>query len=286
MSEEIYKLYEETIAENIHYLKKLEKELGYGTDLAENLRQVLSTSARNLSDKWRSEAKYLRTKYSKMAIPDYPEEVLKISIFVDAVVNLLDDVLDEELTKEQKAVYLIELIRVLTFHHGINLPKNLKKLISDYFNKIIFVAVSENSLYKKLLGVSDESVIFDLCAKSYLCRSLDMDIFVELPLTKNGYRRNEIKSIVESARLFRVINLVKKDYVDLLHDKKFGITTPLTILGNKNIPIEKFVLFLDSYCKRMTPTPKSERSRLIIENFSEMVKKEEEFLKKNLRVSL
>ncbi|MEW6328743.1 MAG: hypothetical protein AB1468_01365, partial [Candidatus Micrarchaeota archaeon] len=241
MSEELYTLYEKSIENNLKYLMKLEKELTHETNMNSAFSHLLSLSSKNLANKWRSGAKYLRTRYAKQAIPNYPDDVLMLLISVDASVNLLEDILDETLSKEQKGLYLVELIRVLSMQNSFNLSKKLQKIISDYFNKIIFIAGSENFLYPQILNEKDESKLFELCTASYSCRSLDMDIFVELPLTKNKHTKQEINSALIAARSFRVINLAKKDIADLPHDLQFNTTTPIMVMKQRNLPVKNFI---------------------------------------------
>lgn len=275
VSEELYRLYEKSVDANLEYLTKLEKKLTHKTDMHGAFSQLLSLSSQNLSNKWRSGAKYLRTKYAKEAIPTYPDEILMPSIFIDASVNLLDDILDETLSKEQKGVYLVELIRVLAMQNNFHLSKKLQKIISGYFNKIIFIAGSENFLYTQILNEKNEAKLLELCINSYPCRSLDMDIFIELPLAKNKHTKQEINSALIAARSFRVINLAKKDFADLPHDIQFNILSPIVVMGQRNIPVKKFVDAL--YSKTMNfPKSQNETIQRIIDNFAEMSIKEKE----------
>lgn len=283
MTEELCRLYEKTVENNISYLKKLEKELLQESNLPETFHRKLTFSSKQIADRWRSEEKYLRTKYAKFAIPDYPEDMILPSISIDATVNLIDDILDENLSKDQKALYIVELIRVLNLKHSFPLSYELKKLVSDYFNKIIFVAIAESTFYPQMLKEKNKERFFDLTFKSYLSRSLDMDIFIELPLMRMNVSIPEIKEVMDAGKAFRIMNLAKKDFLDLEHDLEHEITTPITIFKEKKIPVDEFVPYLYTHSTRRVSIPTSRFLQKVIKNFIAMAKKEKKTLEESIK---
>jgi predicted nucleic acid-binding protein len=182
------RFYEETVQENIEYLKKLEKELYGNVVLHKMVHKALLQSARNLTKKWIAGEKYLRTKYARDAIPEYPKEAFKLSLLLDANINLMDDLLDETLSREERALYIVELLRVLALRDSYPIEDEVKTKISNYFNKIIFVAVSEQIFLEKMKDKEDED-FYEVAYEYFAGRSLDMDLFLEIPLLELKYKK-------------------------------------------------------------------------------------------------
>ena len=275
--EKIKKLYEETVNENIADLEKILKE-DIGVNNPEIMKQItslLNTSSQNLTAKWLSGRKYARTFFVKKAFPNYPSDIEKISISVDAIINLLDDILDEKMDRECKALYLVELIRILSIYNYQNFEKNIQNAIGNYFNKIISIAILEE-VYKNLIKNNTAfNIISNLSIQIYDCRSLDMDIYVEIPFLKLYNQNNEKNKIVKIARIFRALNLIKKDIDDIQHDKENNTETVITLISDKTNFNDFIINFIEHY-KSEAKKINSNNSdfKIIIKNFNDMIENE------------
>src|SRR3989338_7771725 len=229
--EKIIKLYKETIRENIEDLEKiLRNDIKVNNPAVnEQLIKLLNISCENLTSKWASGRKYVRTLYVKKAFSNYPENILKLSISIDAIINLLDDVLDEQMNKQTKTLYLVELIRIFSIYNYQKFNEKISNAIGNYFNKIISIAILEE-IYKSLIkSESDFEKIIQYSVQIYDCRSLDIDIYTELPMIELDYNKNDYDNILKISRIFRAVNLIKKDIGDIRHDKENETETVMTI---------------------------------------------------------
>jgi len=282
MVETLARLYEETVKENVNYLKKLEKELYSKAELHKVVHETLFKSAQNLTKKWLAGEKYLRTKYVRDAILEYPKDTLKISILLDSTINLMDDLLDETLSREERAFYIVELLRVLALRDSYSIGDEVKNRISNYFNKIIFVAVSEQIFLEKMKDKEDED-FYKVAYDYFAGRSLDMDLFLEIPLHELKYKQSEIDEIVKVGRRFRTINLMKKDLIDLEHDMEFNIPTPIVMLHQKGKPFKDFVDYVFSHTLGDMPIKSSKNAEPIIHNLVNLTIKEQKEIAELLR---
>ena len=116
ITQEILLKYKETISTSITSIQKiLQNGTGNTKIVNDRLKKIVEVSSADLICKWQKNKKILRTKYIHQLIPNYPIEILELSITIDAIVNLLDDIYDEILTKEKKAILVIELLRLIPF---------------------------------------------------------------------------------------------------------------------------------------------------------------------------
>jgi hypothetical protein len=77
------------------------------------LKEILGKSSQNLTDKWTSGRKSLRTEIAIKVIPNYPSKALQTALTIDSIVNLIDDNLDDLMSKQERTLYTIELVRNL-----------------------------------------------------------------------------------------------------------------------------------------------------------------------------
>lgn len=282
MVKSLVRLYEETVHENINYLKKLERELYGKAELHKRVHETLFKSSQTITKKWLAGKKYLRTKYARDAILEYPKDVLKLSLILDATINLMDDLLDETLSREERAFYLVELLRVLALRDNYPIEDEVKTRISNYFNKIIFVAISEQIFLEKMKDKEGED-FYKVAYDYFAGRSLDMDLFLEIPLHELKYKKNEIDEIVRVGRIFRTINLMKKDLIDLEHDIEFDIPTPIVMLHQKEKPFNDFIEYVFSRALGDVPQRSSKKAEPIIYNLVNLTIKEQKEIVQLLR---
>ncbi len=243
--EDLQRIYQETATETMRSLEKiLIEELGINNnEIKKGLEEIINKSVENLISKWSTERKYIRTLFVRKILPGYPLKVIKLSLSLDCIINILDELLDEKLEEELKTLYITELIRVLSIHHYQDLNKPVRARIANYFNKIVSIAVLE-TLYKNLIEKERDFNKITIFAKQiYDCRSLDIDIYFEITLLEifGEKERDKIYNIVKAGRKFRALNLIKKDIIDIDHDKKQNTQTAMTIIKEKDNSFKDYV---------------------------------------------
>lgn len=288
--EEIKKVYRESVKENLLELDKILNDIEIDNPkIRETVAEVLNKANEKILSKWDSGEKYVRTLFVKMAFPSYPKELLKISICIDATINILDDLLDEKLDSNVKALYIVELIRNLATHNAQNLKIEMREKISEYFNKIILIAIAED-IYRNLVKQqTDITKIKEYAIQIYDCRSLDMDIYVELPLLKirKKNKDEDLYKVIKIARIFRALNLIKKDLKDIRHDLEQDNETIVTISKQKKY-LHILIPSLADHYLDLVSNISSRRDELgeIIINFKEMAYDEKNKIEEILQKSL
>jgi len=163
----------------------------------------------------------------------YPIKNLKLSILIDAMVNILDDFFDEQMDKETKSLFILEYLRVFsTYSKTIDDPI-LEDLIASYFNKLITLAVAESLYMEKVKKESDLKKVVEYSKILLTLRGMDIDIFVEIA-TLNNKRLKNNQDLMKLARSFRAINIFKKDIGDIDYDRKQGQETLVTFMYSKD----------------------------------------------------
>lgn len=203
-------------------------------------KDLLIGSSNSMINKWKSGKKYLRTSFMlKIFGNKYPDELLNISLYIDSCVNILDDLLDEVLTNEQKSLNIFEFTRIFSLLISDQKLIKFQSQLGTYLSELIILATSERIYLQK---VNSENVFDKLVQNSYELlelRALDIDIFVDIPLSE--YSFEDRKSIKMISRKFRAFNLLKKDVFDLNHDRGQGQNTALISILDKGINIEKYI---------------------------------------------
>jgi hypothetical protein len=242
--------------------------------LMELFSKVLQSSKNNLIEKWTSGKKYLRTLSVMKAFPEYPMNSLSISISLDAMINVFDDLFDENLEKDIKHFYLVEIFRMLANYHYQEFSENLKYYVGNYFNKIIMIALLEKHFYDLMMNDKEECHLVKNAAHVYDIRSLDIDIFVEIPLlaANNIQFKDEILKV---ARIFRALELLKKDFLDVEYDLANGQETLFTMFWNRKIDLRNLISKLtDLYLERAKNIVCKECSKVTVDKFISMSESE------------
>ncbi len=239
--------YKEGISKNIEEISEILSVLEMNTsELLPMYEKTLSASSQNITNKWLSGRKYARTYFSQKAFSEfYPEEHTELSLSIDVMVNILDDLFDEEFNQEEKALYILEFLRVFSLSNYSFPNRKIQAAIGRYFNKLITLALAEN-IYKNLIKQeSDHEKIVKYSAELLLCRGMDIDIFNEIALA--NYDKN-VDQIKEIGRIFRAINILKKDIKDIDYDKENNMESIITnILDRDNIDFSKYITDLILY---------------------------------------
>lgn len=273
------KIYRETIQTNLRDIEDILKNLGIKKEVPISLyREALNASAKNILSKWVSGKKYCRTEFVQKALGKlYPEKHTQLSLSVDAMVNILDDFFDETLDKQVKGEYVIELLRVLSLYNKNYITsKQIQRSLGTYFNKLITVALTEQFYQQKIARGKDMEKIIKDSADLLLCRSKDIDVFMEIGLLdfKNQILKSKIQKL---ARIFRAINILKKDIKDIKQDKKNNIDTVIVLMSDKGKAVfASYVKGLLDYFlnKEIKTLGKEDLKSLLIKNLNQMIEKD------------
>lgn len=198
-------------------------------ELTSVLENIVKTTTSLLTDKWRGKRKVLRTIFAVKTFQNYPNDCLKTSVYLDAIINLFDDILDELMNKDERTLHIVEIIKVMSLIFS-ELSKASKSaeiadVVSEYFSKILCVAASEIHYGRKINETSKLEEIIIYAIKCYDYRSMDVDAFFEIPMIELYGTVNQ--DLLSLARDFRAVNLILKDYHDIEHDIKNETFTPL-----------------------------------------------------------
>ncbi len=194
------------------------------------VREAVHSAADYILDRWASGRKSVRTQMAVATIPNYPQEVLTTSLLIDAMVNMLDDLIDERLTKQEQGQLVLELLRVIALLNETPLPTPLRFLMASYIHKGAFIAVAEQFYYPQIqptAGDRDQNIL-----DAYLARSIDTDFFFRLPLMWRLGVQVNVDDILALARVARALALLHKDLGDGDHDRAHRTPSPVLLLGH------------------------------------------------------
>lgn len=204
-------------------------------------RYLLESSSDNIVNKWLTKKKYVRTAFVLRAFSkSYPLNGLKKSLMIDAMVNILDDLLDEKLSQDDKKLYVLEYLRVFSNFLSTCPDKYILKALGKYINRLITLAIAEFEFLNFISKEKNRRKIIDLSFKLLSLRSQDIDIFVQIPMHLDKGLKSE--KLLKNFRIFRVVNLLKKDLADIDHDKQNNQETLVTyMLKRKDYEFKGFI---------------------------------------------
>lgn len=277
--QKIIPIYQESVKENLRDIKSILERLGMlSPELAKTYEQILMMTSQNITGKWEAGRKYARTYFSRKAFAEhYPEEYLKLSLYIDAMVNILDDIYDENMNKETRGLYLVEFLRIFSLYNLSELTKNIQEPLGHYFNQLITLAVAEGVYFKMIEGEKELDKIVKLSADLLLCRAQDIDIFNEIALV--NYQNNKKENIKLIGRIFRAINILKKDVNDIDYDKSNNMVSVVTHISDRqDINFSEYLKKLANYLLEKAEKEKSlikdsdSKIKTPVNNFMAMIK--------------
>jgi len=277
--QQLISIYQESVKENLKDIKGILERLGmFNPELEKAYEQALTMTSRNITGKWEVGRKYTRTHFSQKAFAQYyPEEYLQLSLCIDAMVNILDDIYDEDMNKEVRGLYLVEFLRIFSLYNSNDLSKNILPKVGLYFNELITLAVAEEVYLKIIEGEKDTDKIIKFSATLLLCRAMDINIFNEIALA--NYNDNGKENIKLIGRIFRAINILKKDVKDIEYDKSNNMVSVVTHVSDRaDINFSEYLNGLTNYLLQMAEKEKSmlkgdeERTRVPVNNFIAMMR--------------
>lgn len=282
-------VYEKTLEKDFLQIGLILKDIGVvDRNIEDSCKSALTQSCANITNKWSSGRKYTRTLFVREAYGDsYPENVLQDSILIDAMVNILDDLLDENLEKEEKTLYVLEFLRVFALHNFEKVSIETQTLIGSYFYKLITLAVIEG-YYDNLLNNEEElDNLVRYSIEVLDCRSMDIDIFNNLALRDCGLDMTEEEKldIVRVGRMFRAVNIMKKDIDDMEHDQATGQESlALKVYLKQKENFQQYILrILEHYRKESSLIKKKRENIIVFGVFCGMIERENENIVKKMQ---
>ena len=279
---EILSIYKKSVNKNLKDISSILKKLDIkNPEVILSCKKALNLSADNVINKWLSGRKYSRTVFVKQAFGKfYPKKYLEISMSIDAMINILDDLIDEKVDDKEKTLFILEFLRVYSLYNSENPKGKIQIALGHDFNKLISIAISEGIYQKMIAKEKNIEKIIEYSVQIFGCRGTDINIFNEIALTdvKNN---NAAKKIKEIGRIFRAVNIFKKDIKDINYDKKMGMETIITFMSSRKDYnfLEYAERLLDQFLEKAKRIKYSARSldtgyRAPIENYYKMIEKD------------
>jgi len=265
--EELCDIWKEVIDELRISEEEIRKELGISSKYSvckvlEKMGEYWRIEERNNYGNEFNRKKWVRTATVKMILDsfgiDYDNEVLKLSIVLDAIVNSGDDISDlklDESSREKKIEYLIREVlsgvlysKLLIEFSSKYYDKTNKLLmkVEKYFIELSYIPLMERKYYEEIQNILNESEMINKACEAYLMRAVDIDIFSKLfLLTNNDLTGKKKRRIEETLRYVRALEILAKDRYDLHYDlNEQDVYTPLVALYNRFGPesIDKYVM--------------------------------------------
>ncbi len=232
--------------------------------------EILSKTSQVVSERWLKKEKYLRTKHTVSVFGDnFPKDLLILSLCVDAMVNILDDFYDEPLSKEQKQIYLIELLRVNSIINCKIPSLNLLADLGEYFDKLITLAIAENFILQQIKENLEFEFVISQGSSLLLTRAYDMDIFVQI-----AEHNNTQNTLIYEFRILRALNILKKDILDLRRDIETDQESIVTCVYQSDLPNESVLVGI---ANKILSQKKDKRAKL--QRLSDMINNEAEEIK-------
>lgn len=279
---EIVSIYKKSVDKNLKDISSILEKLDIkNPEVILSCKKILNLSADNVINKWLSGRKYSRTVFVKQAFGKfYPKKYLEISMSIDAMINILDDLIDEKVDDKEKTLFILEFLRVYSLYNSENPKGKIQIALGHDFNKLISIAISEGIYQKMIAKEKNIEKIIEYSVQIFGCRGTDINIFNEIALTdvKNN---NAAKKIKEIGRIFRAVNIFKKDIKDINYDKKMGMETIITFMSSRKDYnfLEYAERLLDQFLEKAKRIKYSARSldiryRAPIENYYKMIEKD------------
>ena len=280
IKEENSKIYKKEVERNLDEIEKILEDVDMSSWVeGGDFKNLFDRSSRDIISSWTSGRKYSRTVFTKKAFGDtFPEDLIVFSLSIDVMINILDDLLDEELSSERKENYVIEFLRNFSIYNHENVPQELRNSVGLYLNKLITLALSESIYEKKLKQEKDFRKVVEKSVNLLECRGMDMDIFAEIALTTR--HQKNVEEIKKLFRVFRALNIFKKDILDISYDMENEIDTVVILVMDKNI---SFIEYSDAVINKFAEKKDTISENIddpIGEKISKMIETEEREIKK------
>ena len=116
---EVIRIYKKSVDKNLKDIRSILKKLDMNDPAVfAACKEALKASSTNVAKKWLSGRKYSRTVFVKQAFGKfYPKKYIEISISIDAMINILDDLIDEDVDNKEKTLFMFEFLRVYSLYN-------------------------------------------------------------------------------------------------------------------------------------------------------------------------
>ncbi len=265
---EVIDSYNREVEENLKEIEEILASLKMKSPDRNDFKDLFSGSSNTITNSWKTGRKYCRTIFTRAGFKEeFPDEYLTTSLSLDVMINILDDLLDEYLPEEKKTAYVIEFLRNFANYNHKKLPLEIRDGVGTYFNKLITLALSEKVYQEKIRINDDLHEISKSSVDLLMCRGMDVDIFVEIALINYGGDGDAIR---KNARLFRAMNILKKDIIDIPYDLKNQMETVVTVVKDKNF---NFIDYIDDILSLFTEMTVESEDEVAL-NFMNMIEEQ------------
>ena len=271
----LIELYNETLENTLKSVEKiLKSELNLDDpDLMEIFNDYFDKSMDSLIEKWKLGKKFLRTYTVMKAFNGEPINSTRSILLIDAIINILDDLIDETLVEKEMHFYVVELIRALADYQLQSSTDEEREQLSAYLNKCITIALLERHYYDLIKSEESYDEILRCSRSIYQTRSLDMDIFIQISLM--GRDDLPARDIIRAGRIHRALELLKKDVLDFEHDVKHDTDTIFTIFRDDEETLRRLVDDISgTYLLKARELAASHPHEAIVANFASMIESE------------
>lgn len=237
--EKAINFYNEQTRKNLDDIEEILDSLKMESPTRNNFKQLFQSSSVAITTSWEKERKYCRTIFVKTAFgKQFPDHFLGVSLSLDVMINILDDLLDEELSPEKKTAYIIEFLRNFANYSHQELSSEIRNEVGLYFNKLITLAISEKVYEEEIKKSNALNKIAGKSVDLLICRGMDIDIFSEIALIDYAGNADAIR---KNARAFRAMNILKKDIIDIPYDLKNNMESVVTLVQKKDFDFLSYI---------------------------------------------
>jgi hypothetical protein len=244
--------YESTHAETLAHFKRVVPR-NYET-FADVYEQIIKRSSGHIATKWEKGKKHLRTLPLERVFGEFSTDMLEDMVIINALVNILDDIYDEELSKEEQQLFLFEFGRLLGLIFVSNQDSVFYNSLGDFMHKLMTIAIQEPALLQKygdsLASENEKAAALGL--EVLKARAVDLDIFVEMALEFDD--SDDANKILHISRVYRAVSIMHKDILDIEYDRSTGQKSIITLALNRGDVdvIKNTKAMLDDYLERIT----------------------------------
>lgn len=237
--EKAINFYNKQTRKNLDDIEEILDSLKMENPTRNNFKQLFQSSSAAITTSWEKERKYCRTIFVKTAFgKQFPDHFLGVSLSLDVMINILDDLLDEELSPEKKTAYIIEFLRNFANYSHQELSSEIRNEVGLYFNKLITLAISEKVYEEEIKKSNALNKIAGKSVDLLICRGMDIDIFSEIALIDYAGNADAIR---KNARAFRAMNILKKDIIDIPYDLKNNMESVVTLVQKKDFDFLSYI---------------------------------------------
>ena len=187
-------------------------------------------------DNWETGRKSLRTVpacnvYARHCDDVVPQPVIRTMTGLDAVINMLDDIIDTKgLTTETKVALTLN-VAFSTVLMVEGCPPAAKQEVNDnlleYFTAVFQIPLVERKLFTRMKGATTKEDRLAAAESFYAYRARDIDAFARIPAAVMDVDDEERSQLLSDLRTYRARRLMFKDIHDVERDIADGDTNPL-----------------------------------------------------------